>query len=65
MVVLSVPKVAAIYVDDLPSWARETILTFLKNVTGGSILIFIVRDRISVTKILNVKSWLIMNDNKA
>jgi hypothetical protein len=31
-----------------------------KNVTGG-ILIFIVRDRISVTKILNVSH----NDNKA
>jgi hypothetical protein len=32
----------------------------VKNVTGG-ILIFIVRDRISVTKILNVSH----NDNKA
>jgi hypothetical protein len=32
----------------------------VKNVTGG-IVIFIVRDRISVTKILNVSH----NDNKA
>jgi hypothetical protein len=58
MVVLGIPKVAAICVD-LPSWARVTNLTLLKNVTGG-ILIFIMGDRISVTKILNVS-----HDNKA